>query len=47
MSIGDFGRISSYGEVNRNGKDKVVLTDYGLTEDIFKNFYQRKTIDNY
>jgi uncharacterized protein YozE (UPF0346 family) len=36
MPAGDFQRISSYGEIN----GKVVLIDYGLTEDIFKTYYK-------
>ena len=36
---GDFGRLSSYGEVKRNGKSVVVLIDYGLTNSIRKSYY--------
>jgi GNAT superfamily N-acetyltransferase len=39
LPAGDLGRISSYGEVMRNGNPDVVLTDYGLTEDVFSTHY--------
>jgi len=41
MSAGDLGRISSYGEVIRNGQPDVVLTDYGLNENIWSSHYNR------
>lgn len=37
--VGDLGRLSSWGVVNRNGKEVLVLVDYGLTEDIYKCYY--------
>lgn len=40
---GDFGRISSYGIVNRGTYgDEIVLTDYGLSEDVYDTHYRRK-----
>lgn len=36
---GDFDRLSSYGVVKRDGKEIVVLIDYGLSNDAFKEFY--------
>ena len=42
MSIEDFGKINSYGVVKRNGKDAVVLIDYGLTADAFQEYYGRR-----
>ncbi len=36
---GDFCMIDTYGVVNRNGKDTIVIIDFGLTEDIYKNYY--------
>ena len=40
---GDFGRISTYGIVNRGTLgDEVVITDYGLTEDVYDTHYKRK-----
>jgi len=38
---GDFGRLSSYGRVIRNGEEKIVLIDFGLTEDIWKEYYSK------
>jgi hypothetical protein len=29
--VGDFGRLNSYGLVNRNGVDDIVIIDFGLT----------------
>lgn len=40
MPSGDLGRISSYGEVIRDGKPKVVLCDYGLTSSVYNDFYK-------
>ena len=37
--MGDFKRISSYGVVNRDYGDDVVLTDYGLTKEVYKKHY--------
>jgi hypothetical protein len=37
MPPGDITRISSWGEVN----GKAVLTDYGLTQDIYSTYYKR------
>jgi len=42
MPEGDFCRLSSYGEVCRDGKVQVVLSDYGLTEDVYASHYRRK-----
>ena len=38
--IGDFGKLSSYGLVRRDGKDTIVLIDFGLSDDDFKNYYR-------
>ena len=40
MPWGDLARLSSYGEVIRDGKPKVVLVDYGLTEANYNDFYK-------
>ena len=42
MSVGDIARISSWGIVSRDGKEQPVLIDYGLTQDVFKDFYLKK-----
>lgn len=39
---GDFGRLSTYGIVNRDGDLKVVVIDFGLTEEVFKTHYRIK-----
>lgn len=41
MPYGDFRRLSSYGEVCRDGQVQVVLSDYGLTEDVYASHYKR------
>jgi hypothetical protein len=40
--IGDMTRLSTYGEVNRDGKPKIVLVDFGLTNTVFYDFYRVK-----
>jgi hypothetical protein len=39
---GDLSRISSYGEVKRDGKPAVVLVDFGLTQSVWYNYYRIK-----
>ena len=39
--VGDLTRISSYGKVNRNGKDEIILIDYGLDDDTYNSYYKR------
>lgn len=41
IEIGDFGRLSSYGIVKRNGQDVLVITDYGLTEEVYSTHYDK------
>jgi len=38
---GDLGRISSYGEVIRDGQPEVVMTDYGLTHNVWAANYEK------
>jgi hypothetical protein len=33
------GRLNSYGLVNRNGVDDIVIIDFGLTNDIYDTYY--------
>lgn len=40
MPIGDLVRISSFGEVIREGKPKIVLVDFGLTHSVYDDFYK-------
>jgi mRNA-degrading endonuclease RelE of RelBE toxin-antitoxin system len=39
---GDFGRLSSYGEVMRDGEPKIVLVDFGLTSTVFYDYYDTR-----
>ena len=39
LPVGDMTRISSYGV---NSKNEVIVTDYGLTDDVFKEHYSRR-----
>jgi hypothetical protein len=39
VPVGDLKRTSSYGFVNRNGGD-IVLIDYGLTHDVYDSYYR-------
>jgi len=43
MSPGDFGRISSWGEIS----GRLILTDYGLTDDVYQTHYVPKRNDRY
>lgn len=38
---GDFGRISSYGLVLRNEIPTVVITDFGLTNQVYQDYYKK------
>ena len=44
QTTGDMGRPSSYGEVLRDGQPAIVLTDYGLNDEVYDTHYspQRK-----
>lgn len=42
LSYGDFNRLSSFGIVNRDGQPQVFLIDFGLTNDVFDQFYKRR-----
>lgn len=37
---GDLMRLNSYGIVNRNGEDIIVIIDFGLTHDIYDEYYK-------
>ena len=47
MPHGDFMRLNSYGIVNRGGKDRVVLVDFGLTKDTYETHYQKTPSSRY
>jgi hypothetical protein len=42
QSAGDMGRPSSYGEVLRDGQPSIVLTDYGLNDEVYNTYYAPK-----
>ncbi len=37
---GDFGRLSTYGLVNREKGEAIVMVDFGLTKDVFQSHYR-------
>jgi hypothetical protein len=37
---GDFAKLSSYGIVQRNGQDDIVLIDFGLDNDVYQSYYK-------
>lgn len=41
-AYGDLQRLSSWGVVSENGEESLVIIDFGLTEEIFDNYYRRK-----
>lgn len=40
MHSGDMSRLSTFGEVLRDGEPKIVLVDFGLTNSVFNDFYK-------
>lgn len=40
LSLGDIRRISSWGVVNRNGSQHLVLVDYGLDDQVWQQHYK-------
>ncbi len=41
IQIGDFGVVTSYGIVKRDGHDTLVITDYGLTKEVYSTHYDK------
>ena len=39
INLGDLKRPSSYGEVIHDGQPTIVLTDYGLSDEVFDTYY--------
>jgi len=37
--VGDLSKLNSWGVVKRDGQEKLVLVDYGLTEETYKCYY--------
>lgn len=46
LEAGDLGRLASYGEVSRNGQPDIVVSDYGLTTDVYKTHYDKSAKRN-
>jgi len=42
LPSGDYQRLNSFGEVKRNGKDIVVLIDFGLDKDTWNTHYNKQ-----
>lgn len=40
-SVGDMKRLSSWGVVSENGEERLVLIDFGLSDEVFSNYYKR------
>jgi tRNA nucleotidyltransferase/poly(A) polymerase len=47
ISAGDLGRASTYGEVFRDGQPTIVLSDYGLTDEVYNTHYSPKRKQQY
>jgi tRNA nucleotidyltransferase/poly(A) polymerase len=47
QSAGDMGRASSYGEVLRDGQPSIVLTDYGLNDEVYNTYYDNSRKQRY
>lgn len=47
QSAGDMGRPSSYGEVIRYGQPTIVLTDYGINDEVYALHYSPNTQKQY
>ena len=39
IPVGDLCKINSYGLVNREGEDTIVMIDYGLTNEVYDSYY--------
>lgn len=39
IQVGDLMKLNSYGLVNRNGEDTIVMIDYGVTNDVWDDYY--------
>jgi hypothetical protein len=40
--IEDLLRLSTYGVVKRNGADSIVMIDYGLDDDVYNTYYNKR-----
>ena len=41
VPAGDLTRLSTYGIVNRENQDHVVMVDFGLTNDVYDSYYKK------
>ena len=41
-AVGDFQRISSWGVVTENGEENLALIDFGLSDEVFNDYYLRR-----
>ena len=39
-SVGDMKRLSSWGVVSENGEERLVLIDFGLSDEVYSNYYK-------
>jgi hypothetical protein len=39
VPVGDLCKLNSYGLVKRNGEDAIVMIDYGITSDVWDEYY--------
>jgi hypothetical protein len=39
LPVDDLCRLSTYGLVQENGEDKIVMIDYGLTQEVYDSYY--------
>jgi hypothetical protein len=41
IPVGDLMKLSSFGLVKRDGEDRIVIIDYGLTNDVYNSHYKK------
>ena len=41
-SVGDLKRLSSWGVVSENGQESLVLIDFGLSDDVYDDYYAKR-----
>lgn len=41
-AVGDFQLISSWGVVSENGEENLVIIDFGLSDEVFNDYYRRR-----
>jgi len=44
IKAGDFSKLNSYGEVNREGHPTIVVVDYGLSDEVYQTHYMPKSL---